>query len=155
MNIKLSYSIQIEALPSEIWNVLVDDAKSRQWLKTLSADSRCRAEGTWSKGNFVTYFDDNIGGTKAFIEIFEVDSYLMVRHVALIDKDGRESTEGDMICKWVGTTEEYKLTTMATKDDGCGGTQLLVEVQTHPDFEKQFAAFWPMALDKIKQMSGK
>jgi hypothetical protein len=152
MNIKLSYSIQIEAPPSEIWSVLVDDAKSRQWLNALSAECHCQPDETWSKGSCVTYFDDNVGGTKACIEIFEVYTHLLVRHVALVDKDGRESTQRDLICKWVGTTEEYKL---IANDDDCGGTQLFVEVQTHADFEKQFAAFWPRALAKIKRLSGK
>ena len=139
---QLSYNVSINASKSTVWDTLLDPITYRQWAKGFSPNSQF--EGDWRQGSYMKFTDPNMGGTKAILETVVPHERIRARHVAMIDKDGREDAESEGAEKWVGTIEEYLL------NEKGGITELTVEMQTHPDFVSMFAECWPKALDLLK-----
>lgn len=106
-------------------------------------------DGEWKQGNTVRFLDPDMGGTKAVLEIVDPPKRILARHIALISKDGDESMSGPMADKWLGTTEDYSVT---TKD---GVSRLKVEIKTHQEFVDMFSRAWPIALADIRKLSEK
>jgi uncharacterized protein YndB with AHSA1/START domain len=140
----LSYRIEIQAPQTIVWHTLTDKEKYGQWVKAFSANSH--AEGEWKQGTYIKFLDPNMGGTKAYIEKLEPNRYILARHVAMIGPDGEESKAGEMVSKWVGTIEEYRLTEHGNL------TMLEIQIKTHPDFVSMFASAWPTAIESIKAL---
>lgn len=141
----LNYEIRINAPKASVWNTLIDVEKYSQWVKAFSPKSY--ADGEWKQGTYIKFLDPDMGGTKAFIEVLETNEHLLVRHVSLISQEGEESTDGEIASKWIGTTEEYRL----TENDKI--TSLLIEINTHHEFVPMFNSCWPEALRLIKELS--
>ncbi len=89
------------------------------------------------------------GGTLALLKIIEPFSHVHAEHVAVIGEDGSEDRESDIAKGWIGTTEQYTFT------DKGGGTELVVEITTSPDWVEMFDSGWPAALQSLKQLSEK
>ena len=141
----LNYEIQVNAPKTSVWNTLIDAEKYSQWVKAFSPKSY--ADGEWKQGTYIKFLDPDMGGTKALIEALGTNAHILVRHVSLISKEGEESAEGEIASKWVGTTEEYRL----TEDDNM--TSLSIEINTHSQFVPMFNSCWPEALKLIKVIS--
>lgn len=141
----LTYEARINAPASAVWKTLTDQEAYRQWVKAFSADSYF--DGEWTQGTHIKFLDPNMGGTRAFIENLEPDNHILVRHVSLISKEGEESTTGEIADKWIGTTEDYRL----TEDQDT--TLLQITIVTHADFVRMFNDCWPQALETIKELS--
>ena len=47
-----------------------------------------------------------MGGTKAIVAASEANRHILARHVVIIRRDGRESIDGGMAGKRIGTTEK-------------------------------------------------
>ena len=141
----LKYEIIIDAPSTIVWDTLIAAEKYRQWVKAFSPNSYF--DGEWSQGTYIKIIDPDMGGTRAFIDILEPGSHILVHHVSLISKEGEESTKGEMADKWIGTTEDYLLT-----EEG-NTTLLQITINTHDDFVQMFDSCWPEALDSIKSLS--
>jgi alpha-N-arabinofuranosidase len=70
--------------------------------------------------------------------------FILAKHIAVIGSDGTEDRDSDLAKGWIGTTESYTFT------EKNGKTQLKVEINTSPDWEKMFSDGWPNALKKLK-----
>ena len=141
----LNYERRITAPATAVWKTLTDRDAYRQWVKAFSADSYF--DGEWTQGTHIKFLDPNMGGTRAIIESLEPDRHILVRHVALISREGEESTTGDIADKWIGTTEDYRLTQHENT------TLLEITIVTHADFVQMFDDCWPGALETIKELS--
>ena len=141
----LTYETRINAHATAVWKTLTDQEQYRQWVKAFSADSYF--DGEWAQGTHIKFLDPNMGGTRAIIESLEPDNHILVRHVSLISKEGKESTTGEMADKWIGTTEDYRLT------ENENTTLLKITIVTHADFVQMFEDCWPRALETIKALS--
>lgn len=141
----LVYEIEIVATAATVWSVLTVPETYKQWVKAFSPNS-CM-DGEWRQGNTVRFLDPDMGGTKAILEIVDPPKRIFARHIALISKDGDESTAGPMADKWLGTTEDYLL---SQNDDV---SRLKVEIKTHEDFAEMFNRAWPIALAEIRKLS--
>ncbi|MEL7506493.1 MAG: SRPBCC domain-containing protein [Cyanobacteria bacterium J06554_1] len=142
---RLTYEVQIQAPKTSVWSTLIDAERYSQWIKAFSPNSY--TDGEWKQGTYIKFLDPDMGGTKAFVEALEPNEHILVRHVSVISKAGEESTDGEMASKWVGTTEEYRL----TENDNM--TSLLIEIKTHSEFVPMFDSSWPEALKLIKELS--
>jgi len=69
-------------------------------------------------------------------------------HLGVV-KDGIEDTESDSIKGWAGARENYRLT------DNNGKTKLAVDMDSTDEFKDFFLKTWPVALEKIKELSEK
>lgn len=140
--ISLRYSININASKERVWNVMLDHETYQEWTRPFSPNSLY--EGEWKESTYIKFIDVNRGGTKAYLEEVRPFDYIRAKHVAVINKDGGEDTVSDAAKKWVGTTETYTFNSVA------GGTELLVETETHEDYEKMFNNCFPQALNVLK-----
>jgi hypothetical protein len=141
----LKYKIDINATVSTIWDVLIGTETYKVWVKSFSPNSYF--DGEWIQDTEIKFLDPDMGGTKAILEIVEPEKRLLAKHIAIISKEGKESTTGEMADKWLGTTEDYILV-----NNGNTST-LKVLINTHQDFIPMFDQAWPTALASIKQMS--
>ena len=141
----LKYETRINASASAVWQTLTDQEKYKQWVRAFSPDSYF--DGEWTQGTHIRFLDPNMGGTRALIESLEPDKHILVRHVSLISKEGEESTTGEIADKWIGTTEDYRLT------ENENTTLLEITIVTHADFVQMFEDCWPTALETIKDLS--
>ncbi len=139
----LNYTIRINGPPQDVWNVMLDPTSYRFWAKAFSPNSQFT--GVWEQGANITFFDPDMGGTKALLEEVTPPSRIHVRHIAIVDKDGTEDTRSDVARKWLGITETY---TFRGSDDF---TDLAIEICTHEDYEEMFSSCWPEALNLLKQ----
>ena len=141
----LVYEIEIVATAATVWSVLTVPETYKKWVKAFSPNSGM--DGEWRQGNTVRFLDPDMGGTKAILEIVDPPKRIFARHIALISKDGDESTAGPMAEKWLGTTEDYLL----SQNDEV--SRLKVEIKTHEDFAEMFNRAWPIALAEIRKLS--
>jgi len=140
----LNYFITIHANREMVWNTMLRSETYKEWAKAFSDESQY--EGEWKEGNFVNFFDPNMGGTKALLEVVVPHYHICARHVAILSKDGTEDTEGEIAKKWIGVTEAYQL------NENQGVTELTIEIKTHEDFEQMFNDSWPGALNLLKEI---
>lgn len=139
------YEVEIDAPPDAVWRTLTDKEAYSVWVKAFSPNSYC--DGEWVQGTLMRFLDPDMGGTEAILEVIDPPRRILVRHTALISKEGEVSTEGEMADKWLGTTEGYRIT------DTGGGSKLAIEILTDEYFRKMFDNAWPKALASIKQLS--
>ncbi len=142
---RLNYEIEIKASPGDVWDTLVLPHTYKVWVRAFSPNSYF--EGNWIQGSKIKFLDPDMGGTKAVLEVVEPEKKLLIRHIALISKEGEESTSGEIADKWLGTTEKYLLEGVAA------GSKLSIEINTHQDFVSMFNNAWPTAMASIRQLS--
>ena len=144
---KRTYSIDIKAVKSHVWNTMLEPGKYEAWVKAFSANSQFIGE--WKQGATVRFVDPALGGTKAVLEIFEPYETIVAKHHALITKEGEEDGESEEAQQWIGTLEKYFFS------ESEGWTTVTVEMVTHQAFVEMFDACWPEALEHIKALSEK
>ncbi|USD65465.1 SRPBCC domain-containing protein [Vibrio sp. SCSIO 43136] len=139
------YKKAITASPQKIWQVLTEKAHYQRWASVFSPGSTL--QGEWKEGAQVCFFDPELGGTIAEVDVWSPEQELVIRHIALVDKDGQKNRSGEMADKWIGSLEKYQI-----HQQGLQAT-LVVEVTTHPDFMPMFEEGWPEAMERILFMS--
>ena len=142
---KLQYSIHIDKPQEFVFNQLIDKSTYNDWAKAFSPGSTY--DGEFAQGHDIRFTDPGLGGTVAHLEVFEPHSRILAKHIAMIGKDGSQTTEGEMAEKWIGTVEEY--TFVKEEDDT---TTLNIEMQTDEAFQKMFDSSWPKALELFKAL---
>jgi len=141
----LIYTIDIAASRKKVWEIILDEAKYKEWVKAFSGDPQFIGE--WQEGAEVTFFDPNCGGTVAIVDELKPYSLINVRHIATLTKELKRETTGPETEKWIGTKEIYMLDEIDDK------TTLKIEMQTHQDFAEMFNNAWPQALADIKRLA--
>ncbi len=139
---QLHYKTIINAPRQTVWNTMLDPESYKQWVKAFSPNSQY--EGQWLQGSTIKFFDPNMGGTKALLEIVKPYEHIHAKHIAILNKDGTEDIESDIAQKWIGVTETYRL------KDVDGGTELTIDILSHKDFVGMFDDGWPVALESLR-----
>jgi hypothetical protein len=145
--IKLNYSIDIKAKKEHIWKTMIDPETYQKWVKAFSANSKFIGE--WKQGETILFFDPDLGGSKAILEIFSPYDEILTRHFSMIDKNQNENNEDEMSKKWIGSTERYRFV------ESGNGTKLEIEMKTNEVFSEMFNKSWPKALERIKDLCEK
>jgi uncharacterized protein YndB with AHSA1/START domain len=140
----LNYSIKIDAPKQKVWNTMLEKDSYKKWAQAFSPDSQY--EGEWKQGSYMNFFDPNMGGTKAVLEIVQPPNKILAKHVAILSKDGVEETKSEIAKKWIGAEEEY------TFYETDGVTELKIEIKTHEDFAQMFDEGWDKALKSLKDL---
>ncbi|MBL1214782.1 MAG: SRPBCC domain-containing protein [Ignavibacteriae bacterium] len=140
----LHYSVKINASIQNVWNTMLEKDSYKKWASAFSAESQY--EGEWKQGNYINFFDPNMGGTKAVLEIVDSPNKILAKHVAILSKDGVEDTESEIAKKWIGAEEKY------TFSETDGVTELNIEIKTHEDFAQMFDEGWDKALVLLKDL---
>lgn len=142
---ELIYTISISASKEEVWNTIIGSETYDQWVKAFSPNSTYKGE--WKQGAEMLFWDPDMGGTTALLEVFKPHDLIVAHHINTVTKDGIAETTGEMTEKWIGTRETYRL----SEQDGL--TTLSVEMRTDAAFEEMFDKCWPQALENIKKLS--
>ena len=103
--IKLNYSIDINAKKDHVWKTMLAPETYQQWVKVFSANSKF--VGEWKQGETILFFDPDLGGSKAVLEIFKPYDEILAKHISMVDKNMNENNEDEMSKKWIGSTESY------------------------------------------------
>jgi len=144
---KLNYSIEINAKNEHVWKTMLAPETYQQWVKAFSANSKFIGE--WKQGETILFFDPDLGGSKAILEIFDPYNVILARHFSMVDKNQNENNEDEMSKKWIGSTERYSLIETTDK------TKLNIEMTTDEAFTKMFDSSWPKAMEIIKSLCEK
>ncbi|KMQ68906.1 ATPase [Chryseobacterium sp. FH2] len=136
---KLSFEIQINAIPEKVWSVLWDHTSYRQWTTAFTEGSFY--EGTLDEGSIVKFFDPNNNGMYSQVEKNIPNEEIKFLHLGEI-YDGVEVPQ-----EWGEATEAYIL------EENEEGTKLRTEIQTPAEFKAFFEDKFPTALGIIKNLS--
>jgi hypothetical protein len=123
---------------------MLESETYQKWIKAFSSDSRFIGE--WKQGEIILFFDPNLGGSRATLEIFNPYDEILAEHISMIDKDGNEKNEDEMAKKWIGSTERYSFI------ESADNTILEIEISTDETFTEMFNTGWPKALEIIKYL---
>lgn len=142
---KIEYKIDINAPVRTVWETMLSEETYKQWAGKSWPDSFY--DGKWEKGEKIQFIGPDGSGTLA--EITELKPYktVVARHVAALQKGGKEDTTSEMAKGWIGTTERYDF-----KEQN-GNTSVLITMEIYPEWRKMFDDGWPAALDELKRIS--
>ena len=135
---KVQCSIAISAPRELVWRILWDDATYRQWTSVFTEGSHAVTD--WKEGSKVLFLGPNGDGMYSIIAKNTPLQFMSFQHLGEIKNNVEVAKE------WAGATENYTLS------DQVGGTLLLVEMDTLPEFEAYFSGTFPKALAKIKEI---
>ena len=123
---------------------MLEPATYKEW--TGAAWPGSLFEGEWKQGENIRFTGPDGSGTLATIT--ELQPYQTVRaeHVAILQRGGLEDKTSEQAKGWIGTLENY---TFIPQDDF---TELKVDMETSPDWEKMFNDGWPVALARLKEI---
>lgn len=140
--LKLNYQIEVKSTANVVWNALIQSEKYKQWAVAFSPNSQFT--GVWRQGEQVSFFDPDLGGTKAIVDRIEDNHHLEYHHVSIFGSDNVQQIDSDSARKWIGSRETYQL------EETEHGVLLTVTIETHPDFVAMFNSGWEKALPMIK-----
>ena len=138
---RLNFTVDIDAPRERVWAVLWDDQTYRDWTSAFMEGSH--AVSDWKEGSKIQFLDPSGNGMVAIIEKKKPNERMTFRHFAEI-KEGKEQPEAP----WSGAHEDYAL-----KDNGRGGTTLIVESDTVEEYKQMFEQAFPKALQRVKELA--
>ena len=140
---KLNFSINIDATKERVWEVLFDKWTYREWTSVFAPGSY--AETDWKEGSKALFLDGKGNGMVSRIAKSIPYQYLSIEHLGEME-NGKENTVNS---EWTGATENYSL------DQSGKSTVLKIEMDTNNKWEDYFSKTWPLALNKVKDISEK
>jgi hypothetical protein len=143
---KRTFETTINATPQKVWNIIWNDVTYRQWTSVFAEGSS--AETDWKTGSKVLFLDGKGNGMISTIAENRAPEFMSIRHLGVL-KNGVEDTESEEVKKWAGSMENYELSTLD------GKTQLKVTMDIAEDYKDYFEKTWPLALEKLKDLSEK
>lgn len=141
---KLTYSTTIDAPREVIWRVLLDDATYRDWTSVFAEGSY--ADTDWQEGSKARFLGPAGDGMVSRIAVHRPNDHMSIEHLGVI-KNGVEHLEAGADQGWSGAHENYTLR------DVPGGVELLIEMDSTPEYASYFNETWPQALAKVKALS--
>jgi hypothetical protein len=141
---KARFSTTIHAPKARVWTVLWDENLYGEWTRVFSEGSRAITD--WQEGSEVQFVAADGGGMFSVIAKKIPQEFMSFRHLGEL-KAGQKQPADAKTQGWAGAEENYTLT------EAGGATQLLVEVDVSEDHETYFAATFPQALQKVKELA--
>lgn len=136
---KLTFEVQIKVDKKKVWDLMLKPSTYQIWTTAFSPSS-C-FEGSWEKGSKIIFSDGSGSGMWSEIADNKPLEFISIKHNGEI-KNGVEVPQD-----WAGALENY---TFTEKD---GGTEVKVEIDISPDWEKMFQDMWPKALQSLKDIA--
>jgi uncharacterized protein YndB with AHSA1/START domain len=143
---KLTFKTEIDAPASSVWETLFGIETYPQWTSVFSEGSK--VETDWKEGSKALFSDGNGHGMVAVIHKALPYEYLSIKHLGEF-KDGVEDLESEKVKEWAGAMENYTLIS------NNGVTELTIDIDTVDSFEDYFEKTWPLALEKVKEITEK
>ena len=137
-------TVDINAPKSRVWEVLLEDKYTREWLGEFSPGSY--AESDWTVGSEAKYFDGKRDGIIARIVTNEPAEELSMTFIGMLEK-GNATYEGPMVEAFRDKYETYKLR------ENNGVTTLDISTEMGEEYYDDMLKQWNSALQIIKRLS--
>jgi hypothetical protein len=141
---KLSFSININAPKSTVWEILWNDESYRAWTSVFGEGSY--AVSNWNEGDKIHFLSTTGSGMYSIIEKMLPQEFMSFKHLGMVE-NGIEQEPNEKTKDWEGATENYTL--KETQDQ----TELIVEMDMSDSHEQYFKEKFPIALQKVKELS--
>ena len=127
---------------------LKDKKTYEYWTSAFNPTSTY--EGSWEEGSKILFIgtDENgkKGGMVSQIEEHNPAKFVSIKHYGFLDGN-TEITTGEQVEKWTGGHENYSF------QENNGITTLIVEIDAIDEYLDYFNNTYPIALDKLKEIS--
>lgn len=148
---KLQFKRAINATAQKVYETMLglkNKSTYEHWTSSFNPTSTY--EGSWEKGSKIRFVgtDENgkKGGMASEIVAHQPAQYVSIRHYGFLDGD-TEITTGELVEKWAGGHENY------TFDENNGITTVTVDMDTIDEYIEYFTNTYPIALEKLKEIS--
>jgi hypothetical protein len=148
---KLQFIKEINASAQKVYETMLglkDKGSYEHWVSAFNPTSTY--EGSWDKGSKIHFVgvDENgkRGGMVSEIIEHRPAQFISIRHYGFLDGD-KEITTGELVEKWAGGLENY------TYQENKGITTVTVEMDAIEEYLDYFNSTYPVALDKLKEIS--
>jgi uncharacterized protein YndB with AHSA1/START domain len=138
---ELQFQVKINAPKEKVWATLWQDETFRKWAGII--DPGTHMVGELKEGNEIQYISGNGYGVTSLVEKLVTNEFLLVRHSADTQEDGKQEREK----QWTGGAESYSL----TEKDGI--TTLTAVFDVPPELEEYFKVNYPKALEQVKELA--
>jgi hypothetical protein len=140
---RLHFSIHIDAPKQVVWDVMLGDETYRKWTAAFCEGSYY--EGSWNQGEHIRFLSPEGEGMSSIIAENRPGEFMSIRHIGVL-KNGVEDTDSEQVRKWAPAFENYTL--IASN----GGTELSIDLDIEPEYEKFMNEAWPKALATLKSI---
>jgi len=144
---KINFSTSINAPREKVWKVLWDEASYRDWTSPFAEGSYAETDN-WREGSKVLFLSPGGDGMVSKVASNKPNKFMSFEHLGVV-KNGVEDTESESVKSWAGAKENYTLT------EENGKTKLVVDMDSTDEFKDYFLKTWPIALEKVKELSEK
>ena len=138
---EMQFSIEISAAKEKVWDTLWQDETFRQWAGII--DPGTHIVGDLKEGNEVQFISANGYGVTSLVEKLRVNEFLLFRHQADTQDEGRQEREKE----WTGGEESYSL------GEESDMTTLTVVFGAPSELEEYFKVNYPKALERVKDLA--
>lgn len=144
---KMEFSITINALPEKVWDVIIGKDTYNLWTAPFAEGSTVKTD--WKKGSKALFLDGKGNGMVSEIVESIPGQFLSIRHLGEV-KDGIEDPTTYQDEQWGDALENYIL-------EPVNGNQTLwrVSMDMNDDFVEYMEKTWPLAQQKVKELSEK
>jgi len=148
---KLQFRKEINATSQKVYETMLGLKNKKTYEHwTAAFNPTSTYEGNWEKGSKILFTgvgeNGKKGGMVSEIEEHKPASFVSIRHYGFLDGD-TEITTGEVIEKWAGSHENYSFL------ESNGITTVTVELDTIEEYQDYFENSYPLALNKLKEIS--
>lgn len=138
----MQFTVEITATKEKVWDVLWQDVTFREWAGLI--DPGTYMVGELKEGNEVQFISAENGyGVTSLVEKLTPNEFLLLRHSADTQDTGARERDKE----WTGGAESYSL----SEQDGVTALTAAFDVPT--EMEEYFAAAYPKALSRVKELA--
>jgi uncharacterized protein YndB with AHSA1/START domain len=141
---KLNFSIEINASPERVWDILWGDTTYTKWSSAFTEGSYAVTD--WNEGSPVSFMSPQGDGLSSVIEKNVLNRKMTFRHLGMT-KNGQLIPPDKDAEDWSGARETYTLTPKGE------GTLLELELDTTDADEGYFNKTFPVAFSNIKRLA--
>lgn len=135
----LEYTIQINATPEKVWEVLFTQDNYKKWASAMNEGTYF--EGTWEEGTIMKFLDPKNNGMYNLVEKNIPNKQLSMKHLGWI-------LEGELTPQnWEDSTLDYIL------EPNENGTLLIGKVNSLDEFVDFFNSKYPKNFENIKNLA--
>ena len=141
MNKTLSFSIEINAPRSLVWDFMLSDEGYRQWTVAFCEGSHF--VGSWAKGSKMLFLAPNGSGMTSLVAENHRLEFVSVRHIGEVVA-GVEDTSSAQVLAWAPAHENFSFFDVGV------ATRVKVDLDTAPESEQFMNETYPKALELLK-----
>ncbi|HMS65254.1 MAG TPA: SRPBCC domain-containing protein [Ignavibacteria bacterium] len=136
---KLKFKTEIKASKEKVWKVLWNDETNRKCSSVFAEGSH--AVSDWNEGSKIYFLSPSGEGMWSIIEKIIPNEYMRFKNIGEL-KEGKE-----VPTEWSGFRENYTLSETE------GVTDLTVEIDIIDEYKEYFSKAFPVAINKVKEIS--